>query len=441
MIVSILRNIGFSSLVWWFSMAPVFAQVSQTRSTLVLLDPAHPHGAQLQQKLKHALHKDVYVYAPLNNDLKASYLNLIDRYNASDTTADGTWQVHSYIGDDYLRRMMQEKKGDLVIIASNNRSKAGFILKAAEAGFNVIADKPMALTSSGFDTLQAAFAEAGKRGRFVSDLPTMTMRNQITYLLQKALVAVPEVFGKLKKGTPEAPAVVQENRHYYNKGIRRPAWFFDVQQQGNGVTDVTTHLADLVLWTCFPAQSIRYEQDVNIESATVWPTMITAEQFKKVTRVDIYPDFLQAYEQNGVLKVFSNGEIIAALKGVWVRLTARWDFEPPPGKSDTYYSEIQGTRATLIIKPGNPSDLYIRPVPGLNRSEFATVLRAQVNRLKREYPFISLHTDADGWRIHTQQRALKIEPGIDVPSPEEEARMLTKYYITTQADSISKIER
>src|SRR5690606_13720361 len=206
------------------------------------------------------------------------------------------------------------------------------------------------------------------------------MRNQITYLLQKALVAVPEVFGKLKKGTPEAPAVVQENRHYYNKGIRRPAWFFDVQQQGNGVTDVTTHLADLVLWTCFPAQSIRYEQDVNIESATVWPTMITAEQFKQVTRVDIYPDFLQAYEQNGVLKVFSNGEIIAALKGVWVRLTARWDFEPPPGKSDTYYSEIQGTRATLIIKPGNPSDLYIRPVPGLNRSEFATVLRAQVNR-------------------------------------------------------------
>lgn len=415
------------------------AQVKSAHSALVVLNPAHPHGAQLQQALKYSLQKDVYVYAPLNNDLKANYLDPIDRYNASDTTGQ-TWQVHTYIGDDYLERMMLDKKGDLAIIASNNRLKAGYILKAVEAGFDVIADKPMALTSSDFDTLHAAFSEAEKQGRFVSDLPVMTMRNEIIYLLQKDLANVPAIFGTLEKGSAEDPAVVEENMHYYYKGIIRPTWFFDVQQQGNGVTDVTTHLADLVLWTCFPAQAVNYERDIKIESARIWPTTITPEQFKKVTQVDGYPDFLKPYQQDGVLKVFSNGEIITTIKGIYVRLTARWDFEPPPGKSDTYYSLLRGTRATLLIKPGQASDLYVRPTQDVNKTEFAAELRNQVNRLKSDYPTISLHQEADGWCISTQKRGLKKEARVTVPSQEEVDRMLAKYYLTTQADAVAEID-
>ncbi len=431
------RIVCFTWIAWWMLSGNAIAQVKSARSTLVVLNPAHPHGAQLQQKLKHLLHKDVYVYAPVNNDLKANYLNPIDRYNASDTTGEA-WQVHTYIGDDYLQRMLRDKKGDLVIIASNNRSKAGYILKAAEAGFDVIADKPMALTSSDFDTLRAAFSEADKHDRFVSDLPVMTMRNQIIYLLQKELAAVPGIFGTLEKGSPEAPAVVQENRHYYYKGIKRPTWFFDVQQQGNGVTDVTTHLADLVLWTCFPAQTIQYEKDIKIESARIWPTMITPEQFKKATGVDGYPDFLNPYQQNGVLEVFSNGEIMTTVKGVYVRLTARWDFEPPPGGSDTYHSVLRGTRATLLVKAGQPSDLYIHPANNVSSAEFAKELSKQVDRLKKDYPAISLHQEGGGWRISTQQRTLQKEAYVTVPGQQEVDWMLAKYYLTTQADAVAK---
>jgi len=424
----------FICIVWVVVSGNAVAQVKSAHSALVVLNPAHPHGVQLQQTLKHSLQKDVYVYAPLNNDLKENYLDPIDRYNASDTTGQ-TWRIHTYIGDDYLERMMLDKKGDLAIIASNNRLKAGYILKAAEAGFNVIADKPMALTVSDFDTLQAAFSEANKQGRFISDLPVMTMRNAIIYLLQKELAAVPAIFGTLEKGSPADPAVVEENMHYYHKGIIRPTWFFDVQQQGNGVTDVTTHLADLVLWTCFPAQAVNYEQDIKIESARIWPTTISPEQFKKVTGVDGYPDFLKPYQQDGVLEVFSNGEIITNIKGVYVRLTARWDFEPPLGKSDTYHSLLRGTRSTLLIKPGQASDLYVRPTQDVNKAEFAAELRNQVNRLKSDYPTISLHQEADGWRISTQQRVLKKEARVTVPSQEEVDRMLAKYYLTTQADA------
>lgn len=419
---------------------PMMAQdeALSPRSTLVVLNPAHPHGAQMQQGLKSSLQKDVYVYAPPNNDVEAAYLNLIERYNESDIRGSG-WQVHTHIGSDYLERMLRDKKGDVALIASNNQMKARYIQQATAAGFAVIADKPMALTSSDFDMLKSAFSEAEKHNRFVSDLPVMTMRNQVIYRLQKELSAVSEIFGTLEKGSPENPAVVQGNLHYYYKRIKRPTWFFDVKQQGNGVTDVMTHLADLLLWTCFPEQIVQYDKDIEIVSAKLWPTMITQEQFEKVTQVEAYPDFLKPYQKGHQLEVFSNGEIISKIKGVYIRLTAEWDFEPPAGKSDTYHSLLRGTRASLHIKPGQPTDLYIEPESGVNPTELKKVLYDHVNRLKKDYPFISLHQERNSWRISSHQRVLKKTPHVIVPTQQEVDRMLTKYYIITQADAVAQM--
>ena len=296
------RLVLFISLVWWFALPNAAAQVKRgaDRKGLIVLDPAHPHGAQIQHALKPAFREDVYVYAPFRNDLAASYSNLINRFNKSDTSGR-PWRLHTHVGDDYLERMLQDRKGEMVLIASNNQQKADYILKTAEAGLDVIADKPMALTSADFSKLQAAFAAAERQKRFISDLPAMSMRNQVTCILQKELAAVGEIFGALEKGSPDHPAVVQENLHYYYKRIQRPTWFFDVKQQGNGVRDVTTHLADLVLWTCFPDQQSDYEKDIRVVSAKLWPTMITPAQFKKATRADTYPGFLTPYLKDSVL--------------------------------------------------------------------------------------------------------------------------------------------
>lgn len=439
MMLKKMNAVYYTWVMWCALSLPALAQVESfpTRPTLLVLNPAHPHGAQMQQALKSSLQEDVYVYAPPQNDLEASYLSVIDRYNTSDTSSPD-WQVHTHIGDDYLERMLQDKKGEVVLIASNNQTKASYIQQVAAAGFAIIADKPMALTSSDFAGLRSAFSEAAKQNRFVSDLPVMTMRNQVIYLLQRELVAVPEIFGTLEKGSPENPAVVQENMHYYYKRIKRPTWFFDVKQQGNGVTDVTTHLADLVLWTCFPEQTVQYEKDIEIASAKLWPTMITPEQFKKATQVNEYPEFLKPYQKGDELEVFSNGEIISLIKGVYVRLTAKWDFEPPAGKSDTYHSLLRGTHATLHIKPGQPTDLYIEPASGVSSAELEQALHEHVDRLKKDYPFIFLHREDNGWRITSQQRSLEKADHIDIPSQQEVDRMLAKYYITTRADRIAK---
>ena len=48
----------------------------------------------------------------------------------------------------------------------------------------------------------------------------------------------------------EEPAVTKESVHHLfkyvsGKPLRRPAWFFDTAQQGEGIVDITTHLVDL----------------------------------------------------------------------------------------------------------------------------------------------------------------------------------------------------
>ncbi|MEC3880445.1 putative oxidoreductase C-terminal domain-containing protein [Parapedobacter sp. 10938] len=421
-------------LLWLCSLHAWAQQPPEGRSRLVVLAPAHPHGVQIQLALAQTFQRDVYVYAPHADELQASYLNSINRLNRS-ATPDEVWKVHTYVGDDFIERMLQEQKGDVAMIASNNQQKADQILEAAKAGLGIIADKPMALNSSGFAKLRLAMAEAEKQGRFVTDLPAMSMRNWVPCILQKELVSIPEIFGTLEKGSAEDPAIVQENMHYYYKRIKRPAWFFDVKQQGNGVTDVTTHLADLVLWTCFPTQAVRYDTDIEIVSAELWPTTITPTQFKKATRVDAYPDFLKPYQQDSVLEVFSNGQIVTKIKGVYARFTARWEFEAAAGKSDTHQSVIRGTRATLRIKPGYPLDLYIEPADGVRLADFENVLRDKVDQWQVIYPFISLHPEEKGWRITSEKRSVGKETRLVLPSKQEVDRMLAKYYITTQADA------
>ena len=63
----------------------------------------------------------------------------------------------------------------------------------------------------------------------------------------------------------------------------RPAWFFDTDEQGEGLNDIGTHLVDLVQWTLFPNRPIDYRADVKVLSAYRWPTMIPEADFKRVT--------------------------------------------------------------------------------------------------------------------------------------------------------------
>ena len=89
----------------------------------------------------------------------------------------------------------------------------------------------------------------------------MTERFEITTMLQRALSQQRDLFGTLEKGTPENPAISKISVHNFSKVVagaqlKRPQWFFDPEQQGAGIVDVTTHLVDLVQWEAFPGVAL-----------------------------------------------------------------------------------------------------------------------------------------------------------------------------------------
>jgi hypothetical protein len=51
--------------------------------------------------------------------------------------------------------------------------------------------------------------------------------------------------------------------------------------------------------------------------------------------------------KNGVLRVYSNGEMNYSARGVHVKVSDSWQFEGPPGSGDTHFSIMRGTKADL----------------------------------------------------------------------------------------------
>src|SRR6187431_1495106 len=334
---------------------------------LITLDPGHFHAALAQKTMYGDVDSVVYVYAPEGNDLKLH----LDRINAYNSRAENptNWKEVVYTGNDFFEKMIADKKGNVVVLSGNNAKKTEYILKALEAGFNVLADKPMAITPEDFELLKKAFDVAKEKNLLLYDI--MTERFEINTILQKELSMIPEIFGEIEKGTTEKPAVEMTSDHNFYKNVSgnivvRPAWFMDASQQGNGIVDVTTHLVDLVQWECFPEQNMDYTKDIVVTSAKRWPTSMTITQFKTITKLEEIPAYIERDKTNDtLLQVWSNGEMNYTIKGVHAKVTVVWKFQTENG-SDTHYSMMRGTKANLVIRQGKAEDykpkLYIEPV-------------------------------------------------------------------------------
>jgi predicted dehydrogenase len=421
---------------------------------LVILDPGHYHAALVQKSMYEQVDPIVKVYAPDGPDVQ-NYLAQIQRFNerAEDPTH---WRQEVYKGDDFLERMLAEKSGDIVVLSGNNRRKAEYIKASIDAGFNVFCDKPMCIDAKGFALLEQAFASAESKGVLLYDI--MTERYNVTCILQKLLVLDKDLFGELQAGSVDNPGVVKESVHHFFKHvagapIQRPGWYFDTAQQGEGLVDVTTHLIDLVMWTCFPDEAIDYRKDVAMKMARRWPTMISRQQYEKVTGLPDFPDFLaEKLNDRGVLPCYSNGEMVYTLKGVYVKLSVSWQFEAPEGGGDTHHSLFRGSKAYVVIRQGKEQDyrpeVYVEPAPGADAEVMAVSLRKAVDVLKGKFPGLRTERQqGDSWHIlipeecrigheahfrkvmeaYLQYLADGRLPDWEVPN------MLAKYYITTRA--------
>jgi predicted dehydrogenase len=424
---------------------------------LVTFDPGHFHAALVQKFMYPQVAPVVHVYAPEGEDLSA-HLKRIADFNARPENPTH-WEEKVYSGSDYLERMLSEKAGNLVVISGNNTRKTSYLRSAIKAGFNVLADKPMAINPADFEQLRKAFDEAAANNVLLYDI--MTERFEITSILQRELAAMPDLFGTLQPGSPEQPAIEMESVHYFFKEVSgkplvRPAWFFDIRQEGEAIQDVGTHLIDVVQWECFPGQMLDWKKDIQVLGARRWPTRLTLEQFKRVTSVAQFPEFLKAeVGRDGLLNEFANGEVRYIIKGVHAKVTARWDFQPPTGGTDTHYCVLRGTRARLEIRQGPDEKyvptLYVENTSNSDPAQFEAALSSAVKKIELSYPGLQLKVVGKAWALivpakyqvgHEAHFAEVMESFLRYLAagklPDWEApNMLAKYYTTTEAFRLS----
>ena len=418
---------------------------------LITLDPGHFHAALVQKKMYEQVNPEVRVYAPEGSDV-LEHLKKIDGYNTRQENPT-KWNEVIYKGTDYFEKMLAEKKGNVVVLAGNNRIKTEYIKKSVEAGLNVLSDKPMVITPENFPMLEESFKIAAGKGVILYDI--MTERHEITTILQKNLSHNKAIFGSLQTGTKEHPAFEIVSVHYFYKSVSgsplvRPGWFFDVNQQGEGIVDVTTHLVDIVQWCCFPGVILQ-KSDVQMLQAKRWPTIISADEFKAVTKMETFPDYLSKDVKDGMLSAYSNGEMLYKIKGVHAKITAEWRYKAPEGAGDTHYAIVRGSKASVEIKQGEAEKflptLYVHANPGTAIPELSKELENAVVK-NVTYPGLTLEkVDGQTWKINipdkykvgheahfsqvTEEYLGYLKAG---KLPEWEVpNMIVKYYTTTEA--------
>jgi predicted dehydrogenase len=289
----------------------------------------------------------------------------------------------------------------------------------------------------------------------------MTERHEITSELQRELVNDPATFGQLVQGTPQEPGVYMESVHHLMKVVAgapniRPAWFFDTDEQGEGLNDIGTHLVDLVQWTLLPEQALDYRKDVRILGAQRWPTMIPREQFRRVTGQDI-PAALASRVKDGALEYFCNTLATYSVRGTHVTLNVIWDWEAPAGAGDSHFAYYRGTRARVEVRQGaaekHRPELYVVPATPADKAAVLAAVRSKLAALQAAHPGVGVEdlgaelrvTIPDRLRIghedhfaQVTQRFLRYVRDRSALPAWERPNMLAKYYVTTEGTALAR---
>jgi predicted dehydrogenase len=426
-----------------------------TTAHLITLDPGHFHAALVQKEMYGEVAPQVHVYAPLGPDLLA-HLQRIAGFNQRPDHPTA-WEMEVHAGPDFLERMLRERPGNVVILAGRNERKMQYIQAAVEAGLNVLADKPWIIAGKQRPLLQTVLDNADQKGLVAYDI--MTERFEITSLLQREMVQDAEIFGTPVAGTQEQPGVFMESVHYLKKQVagvplKRPASFFDIQQQGEGLNDVGTHLVDLVPWMLCPNQAIDHRNEIAILSARRWPTVLGRAEFEQVTGEANFPASLRPHLEGDRLPYYCNTQVSYTLRGLHVQLRILWDFEAAPGAGDTHLAILRGSRSRIEVRQGPEErfrpEVYVISEPG---NDVRSVVKRRVAALQTAYPGLAVEDQKERQRLiipesyrvgheahfgEVTKQFLRYLQKKDVLPAWEKPNMLAKYFVTTEGVEVSR---
>ncbi len=423
----------------------------------ITLDPGHFHASLVQKEMYPGVSPTVHVYAPLGPDL-IDHLGRIARFNLR-KDAPTKWELEVHTGSDFLEHMLRDRPGNVAVISGRNRGKVDRIQASLDAGLHALVDKPWILEPADLAKLERALVTADETGRVALDI--MTERFEVTSDLQRELVNDPATFGSLLPGSPAEPAVYMESVHHLMKTVAgapniRPVWFFDTDQQGEGLNDIGTHLVDLVQWTLFPEQPIDHRKDVRLLGARRWPTLIPRAEFRRVTREDFPPE-LVGRVKNDSLEYFCNTLVSYALRGAHVTLNVIWDWEAPAGAGDSHFAYYRGSRAKIEVRQGAAEkyrpEVYVVPATAAEKAAVLAAVQRKIAAVQDRYPGTSVAdlghelrlTIPDRLRIghedhfaQVTQRFLRYVRDRSALPAWERPNMLAKYFVTTERTALAR---
>jgi len=425
---------------------------------LITLDPGHFHAALFQRQMLPGVSERVHVYAPLGPDLLA-HLGRIAQFNGR-SDRPTSWQLEVHAGPDYFARLLRERPGEIAVLSGRNGGKVDRLLALVGSGLHVLADKPWILETSDLPKLEALVQVAQRQRLVVYD--AMTQRYEIAYQLARELVQDRQIFGGCLPGSPEEPSVFFASVHYLLKEVAgqpllRPTWFFDIHQLGEGLTDVGTHLVDLVAWILLPGQTLDWRRDLEVFRGQRWPTRLTREQFALVTGASDFPDFLAGAVRERQLEYYANNSVFYALRGHHVRLEVQWEFAAPPGGKDTELAIFRGRLARIEVRQAAADNyqpnVFIVPRPGQDHEPIWAALQRKFAGLESAYPDIAVAREGDGFRLvipdryrvgHEAHFGVLTRVFLDyVQNPDalpswELPNLLAKYYVTTKGVELAR---
>ena len=423
-------------------------------NTFVQVDPGHFHSALVLKESLEGVASTIHVYSELDQ-LLLNHLSLVSGFNQR-ADNPSNWKLEVHTGPDSLDRLIKEKMGEAVIIAGHNRSKIKTILACLENGFHVLADKPWVIEAVDFPLLEKALKVAQEKNLVVMDI--MTERWEVVSMLQRELSNSLEIMGPfLKTGRP---ALSLRSSHSLCKKVnglqlRRPVSFFDIAEQGEGLTDVGIHLVDLSMWLLFPDKGI-HKNDIRIKSATRWPTILDLSQFQAATGQEKYPASLDDYVEGDCLTYFGNNTVDFEIHGLNIHVDTRWDFMAGADGVDTYSAITRGEKARIEIRQNEATDfeseIFVKPVSH-SMEQLQKLLEAKIKDLSQKYEGLGLiRHDGEfqlsipkklrtGHESHfgmiTRQFLSHLRKESPIPSWEF-ANHLSRYFITVEGVKMSR---
>ena len=316
--------------------------------TLLFLEPGHFHAALTLRAANPRIAPTVHLYARPGPERDA-FIALVHSFNARDDRPTD-WKVRIHESADPERALVEERRGDIAVIAGRTRPKLGTVARLHAAGLHVLADKPWLTESAALPDLERATSG------WPLAMDIMTFRHEAVARLTQKVAADPELFGALDR-QGDGPAIDIQSVHHLLKAVngaplRRPSWYYDTRIQGDGLVDIQSHMADQAQWLVGDGPGFLFERDYELEDARRWTTPVPCELFRASTGLDDFPEALEPLVDAGVLHLACNGEIRYRLRSVPVRQRAEWGQREPDGGGDAHRTTVRGEHATVVARRG-----------------------------------------------------------------------------------------